>query len=312
MKILLPATVIAAMVLSVSSGECQEQSPPSTDAVCQAISTYWVKINDCLKSMAATGTGKKDKADAAFSASFLLESYARFAANLSSNDALRLTQDPELAAGLCALHVACAEHQLNDAALDSNPPYATALENALAEYRFACTGLDAIKDPAVATQLISRIKDGLQKTIAGLNKYANWFAGDVFMNAAGKPWEANPAPQAQTLLAQLDMKQKPMTETAICEKAIDDVISNIHIAVEKRQGAIVMDNMLLGARWLTTILRKYPDIFTRNFARFDATTKEALDAAAGGYAPEGLVEFKRFYEPLRSYYLKMKLEESKK
>jgi len=144
---------------------------------------------------------------------------------------------------------------------------------------------------------------GLARTIKGLNKYADWFARDAFMNPGAKKWEANPAPQAEKLRNEVAARIDSLDEILICRKAMERILRDIKEATEKKNGTAALDKMILGARWLTTILQKAPDVFIHEFQTFNAVTRPAMEEVKKGYNPEKMKEFSKFYEPLKSHYV---------
>ena len=271
------------------------------DAFGQAVLSYKSKMDDCLAGFFKKDISREERGAAAFSTSFLLESCEQFIKE--SNRQKDLISDIELMSKLCQLHVGYAEYQLEEAGVDSNPPSVTALEKAFKEYQLAYACLDALNDRNVMAKNGKRIEAGLARTINGLNKYADWFAGDVFMNTTGKKWEANPAPQAEKLMAEIAARTSSSGELAICERALEQVLKDMREATERKDGAGALDNMILGSRWLTTILQKSPEAFVNDFRKFNMVTRPAMEEAKKGYVPEKMQEFSRFYEPLKSHYI---------
>jgi len=274
----------------------------------QTILDYKNKIDDCLNGISKKDGTKEEKGNAAFSTSILLQSYDQFVKGVKSNQWSRLMSDSELLSKLCSLHIAYAEYQLEDAGIEANPPSITALEKAYNEYKLAYNCLLSLNDREKVTRNSKKIEDGLAKAIKGLNKYAEWFEKDVFMNPAGKKWEANPVLQAEKLKGELTRGVVSVDEITICTKALERILKDIKEATERKDRVTALEKMILGARWLTTILQKSPNVFVKEFRTYNTITKPAMEEVKKGYAPERMKEFSRFYEPLKSHYLLLTAE----
>lgn len=297
--------IIVAVILlqaSASLSSAQDAGNPPVPFE-QTVRDYKTKIDDCLTGLSKKDASREERGAAVFSTSYCLESYEQFVKGIDEKYRQKINADSELTGKLCSLHIAYAEYQLEDAKTEANPPAVTALENAFKEYQLACALLPGLADRDTIVRNGTRIETGLAKTIAGLNKYAGWFEKDVFMNPAGKKWQANPAPQAEKLRAQIAGKTSSSGELAICEKALEQTMKDIQAAAERKDGATALENMTLGARWLTTILQKSPEAFLKNFRKYNDVTRLAMEEARKGYSQEKMQEFSRFYEPLKSNYL---------
>ena len=302
--------VIAGMLLPALN--CQSAAQTTNvpiDAFGQAVMVYKSKMDDSLAGFSKKDNSREERGAAAFSTSFLLESCEQFVKE--SNRQKDLISDIELMSKLCQLHITYAEYQLEEAGVDSNPPSVTALEKAFKEYQFAYACLNALNDRSVIVKNGKRIEAGLARTINGLNKYADWFASDVFMNTTGKKWEANPAPQAEKLMAEIAARTSSSGELAICERALEQVLKDMREATERKDSAGALDNMILGSRWLTTILQKSSEAFINNFRKFNIVTRPAMEEVRKSYVPEKMQEFSRFYEPLKSHYIALTSEKQK-
>ncbi|MDD4869152.1 MAG: hypothetical protein PHR77_01230 [Kiritimatiellae bacterium] len=302
MRIFLNTILVGLLFLSLELVS-YSQIPQSLDSFEQTILDYKTKIDNCLNDISRKDATKEAKGNAAFSTSILLQAYEQFVKGIGSNQYPRLMADSELLSKLCSLHIAYAEYQLEDAGIESNPPSVTALEKALKEYQTAYTFLVLLNNNEKIIKNRKKIDEGLVKTIRGLNKYADWFAKDVFMNTEGKKWEANPAPQAEKLREELARRVGPLDEITICRKALERILRDIKEATERKDRITALEKMILGARWLTTILQKSPEVFVTEFKTYNAITRSAMEEVRKGYPPERMKEFTRFYEPLKSHYL---------
>lgn len=262
-----------------------------------------MRIDECLNGISGKDGTKETKASAAFSTSYLFQSYDQFLKGINDNQRFRLMSDSDLSGKLCSLHIVYAEYQLEDAKVEANPPSVTALESAFKEYQLAYASLPSFNDSNETVKNCKKIEDGLAKTIRGLNKYADWFVKDVFMNPEGRKWDANPAPQAEGLRKELVRRGSSLDEMIICRKSLERILKDIKDATERKDGVGALEKMILGARWLTTILQKSPDTFVTEFKKYNLITNPAMEMVRKGFSPEKMKEFSRFYDPLKSHYL---------
>ena len=300
--------ISAAILFLALCCHLKAQATNAQDAFAQTVSSHKAGIDDCLNNLSKKGGSKEERGAAAFSTSFLLDSYDQFARGADKATQQTLAGDAELMGKLCSLHIAYAEYQLEEAKIEANPPAVSALEKAFKQYQSACACLRELRDRETIAREGKRIEEGLTRTIAGLNKYAEWFSRDAFMNPDGKKWEANPAAQAEKLREEIATGTSSASELAICEKALERIMNDIQKATERKDGATALEKMILGARWLTTILQKSPEAFVKNFRNFNIVTRPAMEEARKGYLPEKMREFSRFYEPLKSHYLALTSE----
>jgi len=297
------SAVILVLILS-----CRMEGAVSQDSFGQTVADYKAKIENCSTALSKKDSSREERGAAAFSVSFLIESYYQFAGAGDSAQQQKLREDNELMNRLCTLHILFAEYQLEEAKINANPPSVTALEKAFKHYQFAVICLNNLADRETIARNGKWIELGLTQTIAGLNKYANWFVKDAFMNPEGKKWEANPAAKAERLKEEISGKSSSSGELAACEKALDQVMKDIQRAAERGDGKAALENMILGARWLTTILQKSPEAFIKDFQDYNAVTRKAMEEVKKGYASDRMKEFSRFYEPLKSHYLTLTAE----
>ncbi len=297
------STAVIVLIMSLRTEGADSQPVPG-----QTAADYKAKIDTCIASLSKKDNTAQERGAAAFSASFLIESYYQFAGTGDAAQQQKLRDDGELMNKLCTLHILFAEYQLEEAKTKENPPSVSALEKAFRHFNFAVICLNNMTDRETIARNGKWIELGLTQTIAGLNKYADWFEHDVFMNPEGKKWGANPVAKAERLRKEISGKSSSSGELAACEKALDAVIKDIQRATERRDGNAALENMILWARWLTTILRKSPEAFINDFQKYNAVTRVAMEEVKKGYSSERMKEFTRFYEPLKSHYLNLTAE----
>lgn len=305
MKIFPGMISTAALFLILS---CRADSAGPTVSFGQAVADYKARIDSCATSLSKKDSTAEERGAAAFSASFLIESYYQFAGTVDAAQQQKLRDDGELMNKLCTLHILFAEYQLDEAKINANPPSVTALEKAFKHYQFAVICLQNLVDRETIARNGKWIELGLIQTITGLNKYASWFAKDAFMNPEGKKWETNPVAKAERLKAEISGKSSSSGELATCEKALERVMKDMQNAAERGDGNAALESMILGARWLTTILQKSPEAFVKDFQEYNAVTRKAMEVVKKGYSSERMKEFSRFYEPLKSHYLTLTTE----
>jgi len=297
------SVAVLMLILSFRTEGADSQDPSG-----QTITDYKTKIDNCLSALSKKDSSREERGAAAFSASFLIESYYQFAGTGDAAQQQKLRDDEELMNRLCTLHTLFAEYQLEEAKISANPPSVTALEKAFKHYQFAVICLNNLTNRDKIARNGKWIELGLTQTITGLNKYASWFAKDAFMNPEGKKWEANPVAKAERLKAEISGKSSSSGELASCEKALERVMKDIQNAADRGDGNASLENMILGARWLTTILQKSPEAFIKDFQAYNAVTRTAMEVVKKGYSSERMKEFSRFYEPLKSHYLTLTRE----
>lgn len=301
MKTFLGIISVTVLLLALHSSAVAQTN--STDVLEQTVLDYKARIDNCLASLAKKDNSAEERGAAAFSVSFLLEACDQFVAGSNAFQQQKLKGDAEFTGKLCALHIAFAEYQLEEAKIDANPPSVNALEKAFKQYQLAVACLNALSNRETIARNGKWIELGLGRTISGLNKYADWFAKDAFMNPEGKKWEANPVALAEKLRTDISGKSSSSGELATCEKAFERVMKDIQRAVERGDSKAALENMILGARWLTTILQKSPETFVNDFHNYNTVTRTAMEEVKKGYSSERMTEFSRFYEPLKSHYL---------